>query len=256
MTKISHLSAALVGLLALGAFTLSYAALYETAAEHSLIPAKLLWIWPLLIDFALIVFSLAVLRANLLAERAAWPWLLVGLFTLATIAFNLIHAPADPIARLVAIVAPVALFLSFETLMSMLKSEIRRRQFIASAAELRRQQVALAADLDAARITAAAEQSALAEQTLTAAAKLEALKAELAELRKEKRQIVYTGISDETRSAALPILAERPDITGAELGRILARSSSTGRKLKRELLPLVAANGNGNSNGNGNHAHS
>jgi hypothetical protein len=238
MAKIANLSAALVALLALGAFILSYSALYETAREYGVFPPNLRWIWPLLIDFALVVFSLAVLRANLLSERAAWPWVLVGLCTVATVAFNLIHAPANLIARLVAVVAPAALFLSFETLMSMLKSEIRRRAIVASIADLRRQSAAAAAAL--------ADQCAQQESL---AAKLASLRAELAELRREKRQIAYTGVSDETRAAAAAILSERSDISGGELGRLLGRSGSTGRKLKRELLPLIAANGHGPVNG-------
>jgi len=125
---ISIISSSLVALLALGAFVLSYDALRHVAQDHG-IGANLVYVWPLLIDFALIVFSMAVLRANLRGEPAWWPWTLVLLFTLTTIGFNLIHANGDIFNRdvtryLVAIVAPVALFLSFETLMTMIKGEI------------------------------------------------------------------------------------------------------------------------------------
>lgn len=115
----------LVLLLAIGAFALSYNALQGVASENGLTG----WqshIWPLLIDFALIVFSLAVVRNALLGERTGWPWLLVFLYTMATIAFNVFHADDNLTAKVVALVAPVSLFLSFETLMTMFKSEVLR----------------------------------------------------------------------------------------------------------------------------------
>lgn len=75
--------------------------------------------------------------------------------------------------------------------------------------------------------------------------------------RKRKRQKVefsnnnYIGdwpeVSGKTRNRAMAILAERSDISGAELGRQIGRSDRTGRKLKAELLPLVSED---NQNGN------
>lgn len=133
---ISRLTGWLVGLLAIAAFVLSYNALYHVALENS-IPDDLAYIWPLLVDFALVVFSLAVLRASLLGERTVWPWALVLLFTVTTVAFNLIHAPSNRISQVVAAVAPVALFLSFETLMGMVKNGVKRTGLIASIEQLR-----------------------------------------------------------------------------------------------------------------------
>jgi hypothetical protein len=132
---ISYSSALLVFLLAAGAFVLSYATLWDTALAYGL-PPRLAWIWPLLVDFALIVFSLAVVRASLYNERTWWPWLMVALYTVATVAFNILHAPANLTAQVVAVVAPLSLFLSFETLMAMLKSEFRRKQMVQPLEEL------------------------------------------------------------------------------------------------------------------------
>ena len=98
---ISVLTAALVFLLAVGAFGLSYSALRALAADYGLAGWQS-YAWPLMIDAALVVCSLAVLRANLQRERAVYPWALVGLYSLATVTFNVIHAPDNLIARLVA----------------------------------------------------------------------------------------------------------------------------------------------------------
>lgn len=144
---INRLSFALVGLLAAGAFVLSYASLWGTALAYGLSP-WLAWIWPLLVDFALIVFSLSVVRANLKGERVLWPWLMVGVYTLATVSFNVLHAPDNTTARIVAIVAPVSLFLSFETLMAMLKAEVRRSGAVQSMAEIEAESRKKRAELD------------------------------------------------------------------------------------------------------------
>jgi hypothetical protein len=131
---INFLTAALVFLLAAGAFVLSYNNLWETALTYGL-PSRLAWIWPLLVDFALIVFSLAVVRASLHNEWTWWPWTLVAVYTVSTVAFNILHAPANLTAQIVAVVAPLSLFLSFETLMSMLKSGVRKAGVVQSIAE-------------------------------------------------------------------------------------------------------------------------
>ena len=134
-TLISAITALLVSLLAAGALLLSYNALRGVAATYGLSGWQS-YLWPLLLDFALLVFSLAVVRNALLHEGTRWPWTLVGLYTAATIAFNILHAPHTPVARVVAVVAPLSLFLSFETLMSQLKSEVRRRAALRSLTDL------------------------------------------------------------------------------------------------------------------------
>jgi uncharacterized protein YerC len=134
-TRISKLTSWLVGILAGIAFILSYNAL-QAVADSNGIEGWRSSIWPLLIDASLVVFSLAVVRNALRGEQTAWPWFLVGLYTLATIVFNLVHAPSTWTAWAVAVVAPVSLFLSFETLMSQFYSEVKRSAVVQSLADL------------------------------------------------------------------------------------------------------------------------
>ena len=61
----------------------------------------------------------------------------------------------------------------------------------------------------------------------------------------ELRPAGYAEVSGGTRERALTILAERPGISGSELGRELGRSERLGRKLKTELLPETRGNGKG-----------
>jgi hypothetical protein len=111
-----RVSAAGVLLLAAAAFTLSYDALHQLALDSRVRPA-LAWLWPVVIDGTIVVALLTVLAAKRAAARAAYPWVLAGLFSLASVAFNIAHAPDRPVAQLVFAMAPVALVLTTHLLM-------------------------------------------------------------------------------------------------------------------------------------------
>jgi hypothetical protein len=132
---ISTITALLVFLVALGSFALSYSALQDMAIRNG-ITGWLSYIWPLLIDFSLIVFSLAVVNAYLHSEKTWKQWSLVGIYTIATIGFNVAHAPNNLQAQIVAAIAPVSLFFSFEILMAQLKNTVKRSDIVKSVKEL------------------------------------------------------------------------------------------------------------------------
>jgi len=109
-------SAAGVVVLAAAAFTLSYDALHQLALDSRVRPA-LAWLWPVVIDGTIVVALLTVLAAKRAATRAGYPWTLAGLFSTASVAFNIAHAPDRPVAQLVFAMAPVALVLTTHLLM-------------------------------------------------------------------------------------------------------------------------------------------
>jgi Protein of unknown function (DUF2637) len=111
-----RVSAAGVLLLAAAAFTLSYDALHQLALASRVRPG-LAWLWPVVIDGTIVVALLTVLAAKRAAARAAYPWTLAGLFSAASVAFNIAHAPDRPVAQLVFAMAPVALVLTTHLLM-------------------------------------------------------------------------------------------------------------------------------------------
>jgi hypothetical protein len=111
-----RLSAAGVVVLAAAAFTLSYDALHQLALDSHVRPA-LAWLWPVVIDGTIVVALLTVLAAKRAAATAAYPWALAGLFSAASVAFNIAHAPDRPVAQLVFAMAPVALVLTTHLLM-------------------------------------------------------------------------------------------------------------------------------------------
>jgi hypothetical protein len=109
-------SAAGVLVLAAAAFTLSYDALHQLVLDSRVRPA-LAWLWPVMIDGTIVVALLTVLAANRAGTRSAYPWALAALFSLASVAFNIAHAPDLPVAQLVFAMAPIALVLTTHLLM-------------------------------------------------------------------------------------------------------------------------------------------
>lgn len=127
--------AGLVFLIGAGAFTLSYDSLRQAGLAGG-IPPALSWLWPLLIDAPLIVFTLALLVAQLTRQSIKLWAFFVILYTLATVGFNLSHAQPSPLGWFVAIVAPVGLLLTTEALRSLAKHSIERGAVVQSLAEL------------------------------------------------------------------------------------------------------------------------
>lgn len=195
---ISRLTAILVFALAAGAFALSYDALRNVAAENGVTGWRST-VWPLLVDAALIIFSLAVVRNTLSGERTRWPWFLVALYTIATVAFNILHVPGnffripDAITRqIVAAVAPVSLFLAFETLMAMLIAGVRRSEAILSLAKLSAQRESMRTENEtiAARLTESRRRyESFARETETLAAKHKEREAQYETFSREAAQL-------------------------------------------------------------------
>ncbi len=258
---ISIASSGLVFALAVVSFVLSYDNLLALAVGSGAIDARLGFLWPFVVDGALVVFSLAVLRNSLLGERALWPFALVVIFSAASVGLNIAHAPADLLARIIASVAPVALLLSFETLMSQVKSEVRRSgvsqtlrtmQEAVSLAQAELTDLGQQADnLSAQRDTLAAEIDTLKKERravkrgvlsandtgdgITAGGfvpgDLEALGLanDTRQAQKETRQAQLVGIIESERGISYPDLAQRLGVSVATIKRDVAELSQAGR---------------------------
>lgn len=203
---VSNITTGLVLLLAVIAFVLSYNALRAVAVDNG-IPDKLAYIWPLLVDFALVVFSLAILRASLLNERTFWYWVMVICFAIATVCFNIVHAPSNILARIVAVVPPVALLLSFETLMSMVRSNVRRSA-VAKPAQTEKRERATPEPKPA-----------------------------------QQKKVVTKQAGAKERIAQL--IESNPALTGPQLAKQAGISEQYARRIKKDLLAAQPMNGTG-----------
>ncbi len=152
MQRINHpisLASALLALFLAGsAFFLSFASLKDLAVQIGVVE-QIAWLYPAIIDGAIIVFSLSVLRANLNRERTVYLWTLVSIFTVLSVILNVIHAERNLLAQFLAAIPPIALFLSFELLLAQLKETAVRLETLKSLAEIVREVRKKEAELDA-----------------------------------------------------------------------------------------------------------
>lgn len=126
----------LIGFLALASFVLSYEALWTFAIDSG-VTWWLAWLWPLTLDFFVLVASLSILRNSLNGEPKKYAWAMVVVFTLLSIVFNAIHGglPLDsyqvyilPYIPIVAyVLPPVAFVFSFHLGMAQIESELKSR---------------------------------------------------------------------------------------------------------------------------------
>lgn len=227
----------------LAAGVLGFTALYDLFVSIGLFSPWLGYLFPLLFDLAEVTAAIAVFNAKLQGEDDAFAWRLVLLFTVLGVIANVTHAGyAWYVARitapqlLLAIFAtslfPISVALVTHLLKTVIERSLRRYESVTTLATLAQQRRQAAGTLAALR----GEIDQLSDRRA-------ALQAELNTLKQERKAASYTGIGDATKAAALEILRNDADITGAELGRLLGKSGSTGRKLKRELAP--ALNGSG-----------
>ena len=122
---LSTATAILVGMLAIAAFALSFEALRDLAIVTGAIPnPKQAWLFPVLLDGGVIVFSLAALRASLTGSDRRWYMTLVVVVTLLSVAFNVAHATRGVIASVMAGMPPLLLFMAFESLMRQIQDSL------------------------------------------------------------------------------------------------------------------------------------
>ena len=110
-----------------GAFWLSFVSLADLARRSGIVPEHS-WIWPLLVDGLIVVATVAAVALD--GDRAAWyPWTLLILGALVSVAANAIHAvvSADtdmplPLAAAVASVPPLVLLASTHLTVVLIRS--------------------------------------------------------------------------------------------------------------------------------------
>lgn len=243
----------------LAGIVLSYDALWGLANVSQAINPALTWLWPLTLDALAIVASLNVLWAEIRKERDSYAWALVITFTILSVLFNALHAsldrllalyPSAPlvIAAFVGVLPPVAAAFALHLLVRLLRRVLERVSLMASLAHLQQRQSELTASLTQEQSRVAAEMERLQAQIADLAAKRNLMRIELDELKKEKRQLndanrpLGAETSPATIDRARAILQQQiatrlPISSGAELGRMLKVSKTTGNNLKKLLLP-------------------
>jgi|GEM_PF-1544074 len=121
---IPDFTAMVVLITTISSFALSFFNLQEAALEAGINP-WLTWMWPLCIDAILIGGSLMILRSSLKHESSIVGWLVLLAFTTISTVFNVLHSPSDILSRSAHAIPPIALCVSVELLMIIIRSDLR-----------------------------------------------------------------------------------------------------------------------------------
>ena len=263
MTLINRIISGVTGLLVLfvagAAFWLSFDALRHLV-ESVGISESMSWLYPAIIDGAIVVFSLSILRANFNREKARYPWILVGTFTFLSVILNIIHAQQDLLARFLAAIPPIALFLSFELLMGQIRGIIERVDLFISLtamqAEIDNKQI----ELEKLDTEGEKKTEKLSKQISQLEENRTQLKHEIKTLKVEKQtpKPSGTGNIERARKARaskkelamtelISYLNRNPAASLMEMGKAIGRSKSTADGYIKELKKMgkIYKNGQG-----------
>lgn len=244
-TRIVAVSASLV---ILSAGILGYTALFDLFLAIGLFHWSLAIFFPLLFDLAEVTAAVAVFNAKLQGEDDKFAWRMVITFTALGVIANCVHAghayyigKIDQGQVVLAIFAtslfPLSVALVTHLLKRVITRSITRQQTVATLG-------ALTAEVKKKRVVV----TDLTTQFDALTNKIEILKSELEHLLQEKRQLEANKrpkgakISQATMDKARSILRKRVENgegipSGAELGRLLGVSRTSGNKVKNLLMP-------------------
>lgn len=218
-----------------GAFILSYNALHQVGVGNGMPADWRGYIWPLLTDAGLTVFTLALLVAQITRQRTGWWVSGVVFLSLASMAYNVAHAPLaskTPAQMALTITVNIwpslLLVMTTEALRHLVKVIIDRAGMVVTMTELGKQ----VADLN--------EQKAdLERQRVTLKKQRESLEVQVTELQKQMTvkaddKIDTKDVINNRRGKLLTLIQE--GVTSkAEQARLLEVSEAT---VTRDLVAL------------------
>ena len=232
----------LVALIGTGSFILSYGALLSIGISNGMPADWRGYIWPLLTDAGLIVFSLSLLTAQVTRQRVSGWVLVVGALSLASMVFNVAHAglidhPWYHIGlKVVVNIWPALMLIAVvEALRHLLKTVIDRQGMVVT------------------MTTLSQEKEALEGQKADLAAQVKALKRQLAEQQEKATRPSPAELKEakQARLKEVEKLQKEGVKSKSELARLTGVSEATITRDLAELKQLepVTVNGNGHKNG-------
>lgn len=121
MDPIIRITSILVGIIAFSAFLLSFKNLTEAAIEAGIDPI-IAPLWPVCIDALLVAGSLMIYSSIIKRESPLTGWIIMIAFVATSVAFNVAHSPSGLLAQAAHAVPPIALCVSIEMLMQLIRT--------------------------------------------------------------------------------------------------------------------------------------
>jgi len=251
---IAWVSGTLTLLLVVFSFILSYNNLVALAMENGLpVPSLFPWV----VEFAVIVFSVSVLRRNMQGERAIWGWFLVIGSSLTATTFNVIHAQDNLISQAMHAIPSVFMLLAFETFLGQLKEMAQRKLVFQTLTQLNTEMTELEQQVTVRRQALDRE----VEQKQTVLDKLrqhlEQVSAQIEQAKRVKSSSIIQAKEAQLEQAAVTMEHRREQLveildTEGDIGASrLAERLNTSRGTVYNDLSALAEQGIVHKNGNG-----
>lgn len=177
--------------LAVAAFTLSFNNLTLLATEAGYaIP----WLFPIIIEGAVIVFSVRMLWNSLNGENSTWQWACIIGASIAATLFNVYHSNTESVVAMIMAGLPsILLLLAFETFISQIKKITSRAGLVQSIADLKEQEVQRKTEIESFARQQEQEQAKLESHKQAVQAEIERISQEReqaqADFEKQKRTL-------------------------------------------------------------------
>lgn len=258
---IAWITGTLTLLLALFSFILSFNALADLAAKHYV---SIPYLFPLVVEAGVVIFSLNALYRSIHGEHARWQWVLIIGSSLLAGTFNVLHAEPDPISQIIAAMPSLFLLLSFESFLNQVKHGVKRSNVVQSLDQLSKELKIKSGELDnllekkqgeldGLVQVKQAEVDKLAEQANRLRTNVEQLQETLTQLNQEIEQAqevkakMDQSSTEQRRTTLVGILTDESDISVSTLANRLNTSRTTIYNDLDTLSQdgLIRKNGNG-----------
>ena len=173
-------------------FLLSAQALKNLAEQNGIASA---WLYPVMIDGALIIFNLVALRYSLYGQRSYYAWFLVIVATVVSVVLNVAHAPETLLARTMAGMPPLFILAAFHAVVMRIEEDAKREGAVETLEKLRERIASAKKDAEAiskrADLQFAEKKKALQEKMdLEKSARMQKVEDELqAQIEKVKKEL-------------------------------------------------------------------
>lgn len=133
--RIEQWTGSLLFFLAIGSFILSFAGMYAVAVDSGY--GWLAWLWPLVTESAVVIFSLVLLAAKLEGYKNSALQPMIVTCTVLSVVFNVLHAPNDNLlTRAVVALPPIFLYAAFKTWIWKVEQDTKRAGLIKTMTDL------------------------------------------------------------------------------------------------------------------------
>ncbi|MCB0175803.1 MAG: DUF2637 domain-containing protein [Anaerolineae bacterium] len=133
--RIERWTGSMLVFLAIGSFILSFAGMYAVAVDSGY--GLLAWLWPLVTESAVVIFSLVLLTAKLEGYKNNALQPMIVTCTVLSVVFNVLHAPNDQwLTKAVVAFPPIFLYAAFKTWIWKVEQDTKRAGLVKTMTDL------------------------------------------------------------------------------------------------------------------------